>query len=180
MLRSVRPGRWIARLAGDRVAQRAGFAGCAAAVPACLVAFAAAQPSGTVPPEQRDVVPSETAYRSSEGRLRKQLFVVHSHARRPLPEIKAVLARHLEYLAGLEREGLLFMAGPLMNEDPQTWSGDGLLVFSAASYDEALRLAEGDPLHAAGVRSFTLRPWILNDGSLTLTVRLSTQEASLP
>lgn len=128
----------------------------------------------------RDILPAEAAFRASEGRLRKQLFVVVSVANRPVADLKPILADHLAYLAELERTGELFMAGPLMNEDPTTWSGDGLLIYAAVSYVRAVQIAARDPLHAAGVRSCTIRPWLLNDGGLRLNVSLSTQAAQLP
>lgn len=131
------------------------------------------------PGTNRDTLPAESAFRASEGRLRKQLFVVVSTATRPAADVKPILPDHLAYLAELERSGELFMAGPLMNEDPRTWSGDGLLIYAADSYERAVQIAANDPLHAAGVRSYAIRPWLLNDGSLRLTVSWSTQAARL-
>ena len=34
-------------------------------------------------------------------------------------------------------------------------------------------MAENDPMHARGARSFTLRKWLVNEGSLTVTTYLS-------
>lgn len=132
------------------------------------------------PSTSRDTLPAESAFRASEGRLRKQLFVVVSTANRPVADLKPNLPDHLAYLADLERSGELFMAGPLMNEDPTTWSGDGLLIYAADSYERAAHIAANDPLHATGVRSYAIRPWLLNDGSLRLTISWSTQAAGLP
>ncbi len=127
----------------------------------------------------REVLPADNAYRASEGRLRKQLFVVTSTALGPIAALKPYLPDHLAYLAGLEASGELFMAGPLMNDDPTTWSGDGLLIYAAASYERAVEIATHDPLHASGVRSFSIRPWLLNDGSLRFSVAFSTQSAAI-
>jgi hypothetical protein len=54
------------------------------------------------------------------------------------------------------------------------WSGD-LFIYRAESRAAAVRLAEADPMHARGVRRFTVRrftvrPWLLNEG--TFSVRL--------
>lgn len=139
--------------------------------------------AGAVQPEPapgRDVLPSDAAFRASEGRLRKQLFVVVSTSQGPLSTLKPVLPAHLEYLAELERSGELFMAGPLMNEDHTTWSGDGMLVYNAASHERAAEIAAKDPLHVSGVRAYTIRPWLLNDGSLSINVSLSTQRVTIP
>ncbi len=140
--------------------------------------------TGTPPPAPaaavRDILPADAAFRASEGRLRKQLFVVTSTAAGPTSKLKPILPDHLAYLATLERSGELFMAGPLMNEDPETWSGDGLLVYAAESYQRAVEIADKDPLHASGARTYTIRPWLLNDGSLRLNITLSTQRSTLP
>ena len=37
-----------------------------------------------------------------------------------------------------------------------------------------LLLAEDDPMHKSGARSFVLRRWMINEGSFTLSVGLST------
>lgn len=128
---------------------------------------------------RREMLPADAANKASEGRLRRQLFVVTSTATGPTAALKPLLPAHLAFLAGLERSGELFMAGPLLNEDPDTWSGDGLLIYAAASYEQAAEIAARDPLHAAGVRSYTIRPWLLNDGSLRISITFSTQHASI-
>ena len=35
---------------------------------------------------------------------------------------------------------------------------------------EARRIAESDPMHQAGARRFTLRPWLLNEGTVTVKI----------
>lgn len=148
-----------------------------AAVCCTLPAPGPAQADG---PGGREWRPAADAAKASEGRLRLQLFAVTSTAARGFQPLKAHLDEHLAYLAGLERDGRLFLAGPLMDPDPDRWSGDGLLVYRAADYAEAKRIAEGDPLHKAGARTFVVRPWLVNDGALTLSVRLSDQKGALP
>ena len=44
------------------------------------------------------------------------------------------------------------------------------LAVRASSLNEARSIAERDPMHANGARSFTIRPWLVNEG--TVTVRL--------
>lgn len=127
----------------------------------------------------RETVPAAEAVKASQGRLQKTLFVVVSTAADGLAPLKENVHAHLEYLAGLERSGQLFLAGPLFDEDPDAWSGDGLLVYNAADIDEARRIAEGDPMHRSGARRYTIRPWLCNDGALTLRVRLSDRSAAL-
>ena len=77
---------------------------------------------------------------------------------------------HVAYQTQLERDGVMFAAGPFASEDEQHWNGEGMFVYRAASLDEARRLADADPMHKAGARRYRVRTWLLNEG--TYTVRL--------
>ena len=57
--------------------------------------------------------------------------------------------------------------------------GIGLIIYRAASFDEARALAEADPMHAQGARTYVLRRWLINEGSLSLSVALSAQTVKL-
>ena len=57
--------------------------------------------------------------------------------------------------------------------------GAGMMIYRAVSLEEARALAEADPMHATGTRSFVLRRWLINEGSVTLHVGLSTGTSSL-
>ena len=48
-----------------------------------------------------------------------------------------------------------------------------------ASFEEAAELADADPLHKAGVRTYTLQKWRINEGSITITVNYSDQSARI-
>lgn len=64
----------------------------------------------------------------------------------------------------------MFAAGPLSDDAEQEWPGGGLFIYRTGPRAEAVKLAEADPMHASGARSFTVRPWMLNEG--TFSVRL--------
>ena len=49
-----------------------------------------------------------------------------------------------------------------------------MVIIRAESLAHAREIAESDPMHAAGARSFTVRPWLLNEGRITVTVDFST------
>jgi uncharacterized protein len=107
--------------------------------------------------------------RSSErGLLAKRLYVVNSTPTNGLGPILANLDSHLQYQARLERDGIMFAAGPLASEDLREWLGDGLFVYRAESMDQALGYAADDPMHISGARSFTVREWMLNEGTLSV------------
>ena len=57
--------------------------------------------------------------------------------------------------------------------------GVGLIIYRAESLEAARALAEGDPMHKSGARSFVLRSWLINEGSLTVHVGLSTGGVTL-
>jgi uncharacterized protein YciI len=65
----------------------------------------------------------------------------------------------------------MFGAGPMWNDAEDAWEGEGMVVVRAGSLTEAKALAASDPMHKAGARSFTVRPWLINEG--TITVKLS-------
>ncbi|QKV20167.1 YciI family protein [Oricola thermophila] len=109
--------------------------------------------------------------------LRQEFFVVNTTPARS-PEIQRLLPRHLEYQVRLEREGKLFGAGPVYEEGDDLPSG-GMIILRARSYDEARALADADPLHAAGLRSYTIRKWVMNEGSMTVTIRYSDQSVAI-
>ena len=119
------------------------------------------------------------AQAKSRGALALELFVAHSTPVGAPEDIKAALPDHLAYQAGLERAGSLAFAGPMSDETGQEMQGLGLIVDRAASLEAARALAEGDPRHTTGARSNELRRWMINEGSLTVQVGLSTGGVAL-
>ncbi len=79
----------------------------------------------------------------------------------------------------MEAAGTLVFAGPMSDESGTQMQGMGLIIYRAASFEAARAIAEDDPMHASGARSFTLRKWMINEGNLTLNVGLSQQSVSL-
>jgi uncharacterized protein len=109
---------------------------------------------------------------SSAPSLGMQLYVVTSTAN-SLAAVKENLAEHRAYLRQLEERDVLFGAGPLWTDDGQYFEGDGMLIYRAASVEAATSIAQADPMHISGARTFKLRPWLLNDGSITIRITLS-------
>ena len=67
----------------------------------------------------------------------------------------------------------LFAAGPFADDEEQAWEGEGMVILRANTLEEARSMAENDPMHKSGARTFRLRPWMLNEGSITLKVTYS-------
>ena len=61
----------------------------------------------------------------TKGMLRKKLYVILSKGGAAPEQLAEHLPRHLEYMIGLEKTGVLFASGPLAEADGQM-RGDGL------------------------------------------------------
>ncbi|MEL6523607.1 MAG: YciI family protein [Pseudomonadota bacterium] len=111
----------------------------------------------------------------SRGALAFELYAVHSSPGEDPAQVKANLPAHLAYQAEQEKAGKLFLAGPMSDESGEQMQGMGLIIYRAGSFDEARALAENDPMHRSGARSYVLRRWMINEGAVSLDVRLSAQ-----
>lgn len=107
--------------------------------------------------------------------LRRSLWVVTTRPARG-PGMQELLPAHLDYQVAMEREGVLFGAGPIFEEGGSVPTG-GMIILRAEDEAAARALADADPFHAAGLRSYTLHRWMLNEGAMTVTVRYSDQSA---
>lgn len=88
-------------------------------------------------------------------------------------DIDACAPGHIAWLLGLERDGVLFLSGPLLS-GPGTGPGSGVTVLRAAGQDEAESIAARDPFVLAGLRTFTVHRWRLNEGSIGVRLSLGT------
>lgn len=113
------------------------------------------------------------------GALALELFVVESTPAGPSENVKANLPDHLAYQRDMELQGKLFLAGPLSDPTGEIMVGAGLIIYRADTLEAARRIAKADPMHTSGARSFTLRKWLVNEGSLSIGLGLSTKSAKL-
>ncbi|SIT78810.1 hypothetical protein SAMN05421665_0831 [Yoonia rosea] len=109
--------------------------------------------------------------------LRQSLYVITTTPARG-EGMQDVLPAHLEYQVKLERDGILFGAGPLFEEGEAIPYG-GMIILRAKDEAEARAHADADPFHAAGLRSYKVNRWMLNEGAMTFTVRYSDQSADI-
>lgn len=129
--------------------------------------------------DDRPTRPFDDAVKASKGALSLSTYLVISKAVDGFEPVKKALPDHQRYLHDLERRGVLFLAGPLSTTDPDDWAADGALVYRVTDASEARRIADADPMHATGARTYTLHRWIINEGVLPATMRLSDQSFTI-
>jgi uncharacterized protein len=113
------------------------------------------------------------------GLLAKQFYVIHTKPTKGMDPIFQHLTEHLAYQGELERKGIMFAAGPLADDKIDGWGGEGMVIIRAKSLADARAVAEADPMHKSGARNFTVRPWLMNEGSLTVRINGSNQKVEI-
>lgn len=124
-------------------------------------------------------VPASDVKEASKQMLQRQLYAIFTTPVNGMGPVFEHLDRHLEFQVQLEADGILYSAGPMWTDDEQSWEGEGLVVVRATSRAEAIQIAESDPMHKAGARDFRVRPWMVNEGSVTLRLDMSSQRFQL-
>ena len=115
---------------------------------------------------------------NTKDMLQKDLYVIFTRPVAPREEIMKLLPKHLERQVELEKQGILFAAGPMEPEDdskPRT----GMIIVRADSFEHANEIAMGDPFHAEGLREFEVWNWSMNEGSFTVTINYSDKSADV-
>ena len=108
------------------------------------------------------------------GSLALELFVIESTPAKAPEDVQANLPAHLEYQRSQEMAGTLAFAGPLSDLTGELMQGTGMIIYRAESMEAAKVIADGDPMHSSGARTYVLRKWLINEGSFSLSVGLST------
>ncbi|MEM8917456.1 MAG: YciI family protein [Pseudomonadota bacterium] len=124
-------------------------------------------------------VPPELAERVSQF-LNMKLYVYETRLVGSPEKLRELLPAHLDYQVKLEDEGIMFGAGPLVAEgQPDFPPTAGMIIIRAASFEEARKIADADPMHSSGVRTYTLRRWTMNEGSIKLNIKMSGQRVDI-
>lgn len=110
----------------------------------------------------------------ARGFLAMQLYAIFTTPTNGLGPVMAILQTHLDYQESLTRRGIMFAAGPHWTDDEKDWGGDGMVVVRAASMAEAEQIAKEDPMHSSGARSYRIRPWLVNEGVITVQLDYTT------
>ena len=118
-------------------------------------------------------IPAADSLKACETMLRKQLYAVFTKPTNGMGPVMANLKEHLDFQIDLEKRGIMFGAGPFWNDAEDAWEGEGMVIIRAGSLAEAKAIADSDPMHKAGARNYTVRPWLLNEGTVTIKLTYS-------
>lgn len=119
--------------------------------------------------------PAMVANAKAQGMLAKVLYVVFTRgvdaAQAPKDIDRQEAGRqHIEYQKKLEKDGIMFAAGPLVAEGV---AAQGMIVIRANSPQEARAIADADPMHKLGLRTYSLGVWQINEGTMSVRVNFS-------
>jgi uncharacterized protein YciI len=109
--------------------------------------------------------------------LGKDFYVIVTTPVAPREELDKLLAEHLAHQIRLEKQGIMFGAGPLAAEDGARVGG--LIIIRAESFAAARAIADSDPYHKNGLRTYTLTRWTVNEGSYGIRVNYSDQSVTI-
>ena len=112
----------------------------------------------------------------AEGLAAREYFIVFTEPKGDRLAVQRHLKPHLDYQRDLEKRGIIVAAGPLSDENGEEWTGKGMIIYRAANITEARRIADADPMHRDGVRTYKIIPWLMNEGSFTLKISLAAQK----
>jgi len=104
--------------------------------------------------------------------LHKRLYIIFSEPTDKAGDRRSIFHEHIAYQLEIERQGILFAAGPFVDEEGRS-QGPGMIVVRAKTVVEAQRIAEADPFHRQGYRTFRIQAWEVNEGGFTLRLKFS-------
>jgi uncharacterized protein YciI len=88
-------------------------------------------------------------------------------------DVQRLADEHVPWLLKLEAEGVVFLSGPLVS-GPGTAPGSGVTVLRAATAQDAAAIAATDPFVLAGLRTFEVFGWRVNEGAIGVQLSLGT------
>ena len=119
-------------------------------------------------------VTKQDVLKASSEMLNKDLYVVFTKPKNGMKAVMENLEEHLKFQVSLEKNGVMFGAGPFWEDNEIDWNGEGMVIIRANSLDHAKQIAASDPMHQSGARNFTVRPWLLNEGNIQVSLDYST------
>jgi len=95
----------------------------------------------------------------------------------PLDYLAPHLREHILWLEAQEKNGVLFLSGANIAGDQ--WDGSGTAIIRAPSLEAAVDISATEPFHREGLRVNTVHGWMLNEGTVRLSVSLFTDKFSI-
>ena len=124
-------------------------------------------------------VTKQDVLNASSEMLNKDLYVVFTKPTNGMIPVMENLEEHLKFQVSLEKKGIMFGAGPFWEDNEIDWNGEGMVIIRADSVAHAIKIANSDPMHKSGARSFTVRPWLRNEGNVEVSLDYSTGKFKL-
>ena len=124
-------------------------------------------------------VTKQDVLNASSEMLNKDLYVVFTKPENGMKAVMENLEEHLKFQVSLEKNGVMFGAGPFWEDNEIDWNGEGMVIIRANSLYHAKQIATSDPMHQSGARNFTVRPWLLNEGNIEVSLDYSTGKFKL-
>ena len=112
-------------------------------------------------------MPKWSEYKSAakaRGSLAAELYMVRTTPVVGPERMQEVLPAHLAYQLEQQNAHKLAFAGPLSDASGDEMKGEGLIIYSATSLEEARQIADNDPMHKEGCRTYEIRRWMINEG----------------
>ena len=103
--------------------------------------------------------------------LSHKLFAVLTRVLVSQAEAEPHKMEHINYITGLEAQGKVFGSGPF----PVKSEGIdlGLIIFRAASLEEAENFMKAEPMTAKGLSTYEIHEWDLIIGHIPITLNVS-------
>lgn len=109
--------------------------------------------------------------------LTHKLYAVLTRVTASQTEAEPHKMEHIKYITGLEAQGKVFGSGPfpVKNEGIDL----GLIIFRAASLEEAEGFMKVEPMTSMGLSTYEIHEWDMIIGHLSITLNISTGGFSL-
>ena len=114
-----------------------------------------------------------SALRAPMLRLRLYVIIWTKVAGADKDAVLRTQAGHIRWQLSLEEQGILFGSGAVFDDNGDQ-TPQGMTIVRAASVDATRTLAESEPFVRAGLRTYAIQSWVVNEGSFSVRVRLGT------
>lgn len=100
-----------------------------------------------------------------------KLYAVLTKVTATQAEAEPHMMEHIKYITGLEAQGKVFGSGPFPVKDEGI--DLGLIIFRAASLEEAEGLMKTEPMTAKGLSTYEIHEWDMIIGHLSITLNIA-------